>query len=95
MFPRARRRVLPGQGARTARQRLGTTEIAPDKLTFYLREGQTSATFEYELQARFAGTYKVLPPRVFGASRPDLVAYGEPAGAPDRGGDGLRGAVRL
>lgn len=54
-------------------------EIAPDKLTFYLREGQSYAVFEYELQARFAGSYRVLPPRASGALRPDLVAYGEPA----------------
>ena len=54
-------------------------ELGPDKLTFYVREGIWSGTVEYELQARFPGEYKILPTRVFGASRPDLIAHGQPA----------------
>lgn len=53
-------------------------EIEPDRLTFYFREGNTSATVEYELQARFPGEYRVLPTRVYGALRPDLLVQGTP-----------------
>ncbi len=53
-------------------------ELEPDRLTFYFREGNTSSTVEYELLARFPGEYRVLPTRVYGALRPDLLVHGAP-----------------
>ncbi|MDP6929434.1 MAG: alpha-2-macroglobulin family protein [Planctomycetota bacterium] len=53
--------------------------MEPDRITFFYREGRISDRIRYELQARFPGEYRVLPTRVFGASRPDLLAHGEAA----------------
>ena len=53
-------------------------DVLPDRLVFYYREGQTAGTVEYQLQARFPGSYKVLPTKVQGALRPELIAYGKP-----------------
>ncbi|MBM4063172.1 MAG: hypothetical protein FJ265_19055, partial [Planctomycetes bacterium] len=51
-------------------------DVQPDRLVFYYREGMTSDTVHYELQARFPGRYEVLPSRVQGALRPELLAHG-------------------
>jgi alpha-2-macroglobulin len=53
-------------------------DVEPDRLVFYFREGVGSGTIRYELQARFAGSYRVLPTFAHAALRPELFAYGEP-----------------
>ncbi len=50
--------------------------VEPDRLVFYYRDGVRSGSIEYELQARFPGSYRALPTQVYGAVRPDVVAYG-------------------
>jgi len=53
--------------------------VEPDRMTFYFREGITSGSISYEIQARFEGAYRVLPTRAYGALRPDLLAHGAPS----------------
>ncbi|MCC7061405.1 MAG: tetratricopeptide repeat protein [Planctomycetes bacterium] len=53
-------------------------EVQPDRLVFYCREGVGSGTIRYELQARFAGSFRVLPLFAHAALRPELFAYGQP-----------------
>jgi len=53
-------------------------DVGHDRLVFLFREGVTSSTIRYELQARFAGNYRVLPPLVQSALRPEFLGYGEP-----------------
>ncbi|MHC4514041.1 MAG: tetratricopeptide repeat protein, partial [Planctomycetota bacterium] len=50
--------------------------VEPDRMTFYFREGITSGSIYYEIQARFEGKYRVLPTKAYGALRPDLLAHG-------------------
>ncbi|HLQ37666.1 MAG TPA: MG2 domain-containing protein, partial [Planctomycetota bacterium] len=52
-------------------------DVQPDRLLFYYREGVTSDWISYDLQARFPGNYRVLPARVYGALRPELLAYSD------------------
>ncbi|MEE9126307.1 MAG: alpha-2-macroglobulin family protein, partial [Planctomycetota bacterium] len=53
--------------------------VEPDRMTFYFREGITSGSISYEIQARFEGSYRVLPTKAYGALRPDLLAHGTTA----------------
>lgn len=51
-------------------------DVQPDRLLFWFRDGVTSGRVEYEVQARFAGRYRVLPSHLHGALRPELAAFG-------------------
>lgn len=51
-------------------------EVLPDRLVFHYRSDVRADSIRYDLQGRFAGTYRVLPTVARGAERPDLVAYG-------------------
>ncbi|MEQ1633078.1 MAG: hypothetical protein ABL997_11945, partial [Planctomycetota bacterium] len=51
-------------------------EVQPDRLVFYFREGVHMGVVTYELQARFAGSFRALPSLVYGAMRPELRSFG-------------------
>jgi tetratricopeptide (TPR) repeat protein len=51
-------------------------DVQPDRLVFFFRDGVHAGTVAYELQARFAGRYRVLPAHVYAALRPELAARG-------------------
>ncbi len=51
-------------------------EVQPDRLVFYFREGVTSGSVAYELQARHPGSYQVLPSHIYSAMRPEFSGFG-------------------
>ena len=52
-------------------------EVQPDRLVFYFREGVNLGVVSYQLQARFAGSFRALPSLVYGAMRPELRSFGK------------------
>lgn len=52
--------------------------VEPGRLTFFFRRGVHSGAVRYELHGRFPGRFRVLPTCVYGAERPDVLAYGDP-----------------
>lgn len=53
-------------------------ELQPGRIVFFFREGNSSGWMQYELQARFPGSYRVTPTRVQSALHPEFRAHGEP-----------------
>lgn len=54
-------------------------EVLPDRIVAWYRDAVRADTLRYELVGRFPGKYRALPTVVYGALRPDLVAFGTPA----------------
>ncbi len=52
-------------------------DVLADRLLFFVRDSLSSGVFSYELQARFAGSYRALPLRCYSALRPELLASGQ------------------
>ncbi|MCA8949136.1 MAG: hypothetical protein KDE27_06525, partial [Planctomycetes bacterium] len=53
-------------------------ELLPGRIVFFFRDGNASGAVQYELQARFPGTYRILPTQVQSALRPEFRAFGPP-----------------
>ena len=51
-------------------------EVLPDRIVAWYREGVSGDSLRYQLVGRFPGKYRALPTLVYGATRPDLRAFG-------------------
>lgn len=52
-------------------------EVLPDRIVAWYRDGVRADTLRYQLVGRHPGKYRALPTVVYGALRPDLVAFGD------------------
>lgn len=53
-------------------------EILAGRIVFFFRPGSSSGWMQYDLMARFPGSYRVPPTLIQSALRPDFRGYGEP-----------------